>query len=122
MFRKLIVPVVLVSLVLGLVVAGCGVETRASQTQTKGMELYSWQDESGEWRYSLLTGKNSLWPTETVKAASVDLEGLQSAMAQLAVGEQVIWEGYDYPPAEVTEALQRSAVQLEIVLVGGPYD
>jgi hypothetical protein len=95
---------------------------RASQTHFKGMELYSWRDASGEWRYSLIVGKNSQWNAEAVKSAPMTFDELQTAIARLAVGEWVCWEGYEYPPTELTDALQRFAGLNQIVLFGGPYD
>jgi len=72
--------------------------SRAEQTAFKGMELYSWQNENGEWQYSLLVGTNRNKTAEEIPSTPLDLQGIKVAIAQLAVGESLFWTNNVYDP------------------------
>ena len=65
--------------------------TRAEQTAFKGMELYSWQNQNGEWQYAILAGTNRNKTLEEVYATPLDLQDVKDTIAQMAVGESLFW-------------------------------
>ena len=65
--------------------------SRAEQTAFKGMELYSWQNEAGEWRYAILVGTNRNKTLDEVQSTPLDLQAVKNAIAQMAVGESLFW-------------------------------
>ena len=65
--------------------------SRAEQTAFKGLELYSWQNENNEWQYAVLAGTNRNKTLDEVQAAPLDLQGVQIAIARMAVGESLFW-------------------------------
>ena len=102
--------------------------SRAEQTAFKGMELYSWQNESGEWQYAVLEGTNRNKTLEEVQAIPLDLQGVKIAIAQLAVGESLFWTNnvYDtssnqtmnlpFPPDTVVNELKEFAIANQVDL------
>ena len=68
---------------------------RAGEHGMKGWELYSWVDERGEWRFSLLVGTNALRPLDAVSAPehAQDVASIERALAELAPGEEIVWPG-----------------------------
>jgi diacylglycerol kinase (ATP) len=64
---------------------------RAEETAFKGMELYSWQNEAGDWQYAILVGTNRNKTLEEVQSTPLDLQGVKNAIAQLAIGESLFW-------------------------------
>ena len=88
--------------------------SRAKQTAFKGMELYSWQNESGEWQYSILVGTNRNKTVEEIQSAPLDLQGVKDAIAQLAVGESLFWTTNVYDAVSVHFALPPEAVVNEL--------
>jgi diacylglycerol kinase len=57
----------------------------------KGMELYSWQSEAGEWQYAILTGTNRNKTLDEVKSNPLDLQSAKESIKRMAVGESVFW-------------------------------
>ena len=102
--------------------------SRAEETAFKGMELYSWQDENGEWQYAVLEGTNRNKTLEEVQATPLDLQGVKIAIAQLAVGESLFWMNnvYDasasqtvnlpFPPEAVVNELKEFAREKQVDL------
>ena len=88
--------------------------SRAEQTAFKGMELYSWQNASGEWQYAILVGTNRNKTVEEIQSAPLDLQGVKVAIAQLAVGESLFWTTNVYNAGSVHFALPPDAVVNEI--------
>ena len=88
--------------------------SRAEQTAFKGMELYSWQNASGEWQYAILVGTNRNKTVEEIQSAPLDLQGVKVAIAQLAVGESLFWTTNVYNAGFVHFALPPDAVVNEI--------
>ena len=83
---------------------------RAQQPAFKGMELYSWQDEAGEWKYSILVGTNRIKTEEEVMASPLSLDEVKVAISQMAVGEWLTWMGFPPPPPEsIMEELRQCA-------------
>jgi diacylglycerol kinase len=72
---------------------------RAEQTAFKGMELYSWQAENGEWQYAVLVGTNRNKTIEEILSAPLDLQGVKDAIARMAVGESLFWTNNVYDPS-----------------------
>ena len=103
---------------------------RGEQIAFKGMELYSWQNENGEWQYGILEGTNRNKTLEEVQATPLDLQGVKNAIAKMAVGELLFWTNsvYDtssgqtlhlpFPPeavvGELTEFAREKQVELYV--------
>jgi hypothetical protein len=64
---------------------------RATQTAFKGMELYSWQTETGEWRYSIIFGTNRGASLAEVQRSPMSLDETKTAISKMAVGESLFW-------------------------------
>jgi diacylglycerol kinase (ATP) len=102
--------------------------SRAGQTAFKGMELYSWQNEAGEWEYAALEGTNRNKTLEEVQATPLDLQGVKTAIARMAVGESLFWMNnvYDtnssqtvnlpFPPQAVVDELEGFAREKQVDL------
>jgi hypothetical protein len=83
---------------------------RAQQPAFKGMELYSWQDATGEWKYSIEVGTNMVKDPVLVKSRPMTLDEVKVAISKLAVGEWLTWMGFIPPPPEdIMEELRRCA-------------
>jgi len=103
-------------------------ESRSTQTAFKGMELYSWQSENGEWQYAVLVGTNRNKTLDEIQAALLDLHDVKVAIAQLAVGESLFWMNsvYDtssgqtvnlpFPPDKVINELKEFAREKQVDL------
>lgn len=131
-------------LLISLLLGGCQQETiaptelsspteaaspeRETDLAFKGMELYSWQDETGEWAYSILIGTNRVKSMDEILAKPLDFEEVKAALSKMAVGESVFWfnralESSDeealilsFPPKEVVEALKQHASTCQVTL------
>ena len=67
---------------------------RAERVAFKGIELYSWQNQSGQWCFSLLYGTNRDKSYREVTASELTLVGvtnLKKRLNALAEGESVFW-------------------------------
>ncbi len=103
---------------------------RAADPEFKGIELYSWQAETGEWAYSILPGTNRNKTIAEVKAHPLNLEEVKVAISKMAIGESIFWlnrtdegssgQGFDlaYPPYEVIVELEQVALRNQVTLVG----
>ncbi|MDF1836382.1 MAG: hypothetical protein P1V35_00810 [Planctomycetota bacterium] len=98
---------------------------RESHARFKGVELYSWPGEAGQWLFSLVDGTNrlkSMHEIQGTQAPIVGLEALAAEFGQLAEGEQVYWlhhvAGFEYPPgamrAKLVRAAQDAGIQLHM--------
>jgi hypothetical protein len=105
----------------------CGVcsadDKREDKPRFKGVELYSWKDEGGNWVFVLLNGTNELKTEAKVKSAKTKVkgaEGLKKALARLAVGEHVVWShpirGFEYPAKATREEIEKAAKEAKIEL------
>lgn len=122
-------------LMLAAVLVGCGqtaspTPTRSTQKAGKGIELYSWKGEAGDWRFALLPGTNRVKYTNEVTAKATDLEGIKSGLSHLAVGEEVFWtnrldpgtgdEGsgltFSLPPDDMVQAVKKTAEEYQLHL------
>jgi diacylglycerol kinase len=101
--------------------------TRAEQTAFKGMELYSWQNEDGDWQYAVLEGTNRNKTLEEVQSIPLELQDVKKAIAQMAVGESLFWMNMvsdassqmvelPYPPDAVIHELQDLAHDKQVEL------
>jgi hypothetical protein len=108
-----------------LFLAGC----RASQGAFKGMELYSWQDQAGRWRFSILVGTNRNKTVTEVQERALSGTELRAAFCTMAKNEQVFWMPYavetetgqhrtfPHPPKEVQQQIQALADRCQVQLV-----
>lgn len=78
-----------------LLPTSCQSEVNSSERETnpafKGMELYSWQDETGEWTYSILAGTNRVKSIDEILANPLDFDEVKAEISKMAVGESVFW-------------------------------
>jgi hypothetical protein len=116
-----LVPTVLIAVIL------CGVcladGKREEKPRFKGVELYSWKDEGGNWVFVLLSGTNELKTEAMIKSAKTKVkgaDGLKKALARLAVGEHVVWthpiRGFEYPGKAMREEIDKAATEANIEL------
>lgn len=93
----------------------------------KGMELYSWQNQNGDWYFSLLPGTNRNKNAEEIRAVPLSLSQLKDQIARLAVEEDVYWldaaredngsyEALPLPPAVMVSGLQDYAALLDVTI------
>lgn len=68
--------------------------TRTEHTAFKGMELYSWHGQDGNWHYAILLGTNRNKTLKEIQAKPLDLQGVKMAIAQLPVGESLFWQRF----------------------------
>lgn len=95
---------------------------RAQQPAFKGMELYSWQADTGEWQYSILFGTNRNKTDEEVMVSPLSLDEVKVAISKLAVGEWLTWEGFMPPPLEDIMEELRQCVSLYQVNLQTVFD
>ena len=107
---------------------GTSQTSRAEQTAFKGMELYSWQGESGAWQYAILEGTNRNKTLDEVQATPLDLQGVKTEIGQLAIGESLFWMNkaldtssnqmvdLPFPPDAVISELQGFAREKQVDL------
>ena len=116
----------LTHLLLGILfLTGC----RASQSAFKGMELYSWQDQAGGWRFSILPGTNRNKSVSEVQEQPLSRAEVQVAFCQMAKKEQVFWMPYAveadtgqhrsfaYTPEEIQTQIRTFADRCKVQLV-----
>jgi hypothetical protein len=98
------------------------------QVAFKGFELYSWQDETGEWQFSILVGTNRMKSIPEIQDKPMDLDQVKVRVSNMAVGESLFWlnraevssvNGYfelAFPPTEVIEELKTYAADHQVYL------
>ena len=98
-------------------------DEREAKPRFKGVELYSWKDDTGIWNHVLLNGTNRLKIEAEVKAAKGRVrstEALKKALSRLAVGERVTWmrmlEGFDVPTGDTRKEIEKAAKDAEVKL------
>lgn len=88
----------------------------------KGIELYSWLEKDGTWRYILLQGTNRQKDEEEVKESKnpfKEVTTLAKAFTELAEGESVAWiemKGCPIPPAKIRDEIEKVAQKAKIEL------
>ena len=102
---------------------------RLQRAAPKGVELYSWQDPNGRFRFSLLWGTNRNKTEGEIRAPDcvlMDVPAVEAAFGRLAQGEHVFWandtcpkKDCRYPPTEVVEGLDARARDMGVALEGG---
>ena len=116
----------LFALTLGLLLtSGC----RNSQKAFKGMELYSWQDESDVWQFSILPGTNRNKTIAEVKENPLEIRDVKTKFCQMAKGEQIFWmpqaqdsatgESQPFPPPseEIITEIETFALDCKVELI-----
>ena len=101
-------------------------DKREAKPRFKGVELYSWKNQAGDWLFVLLDGTNRQKNEKEVKEAKTQIKGvkdLKKALALLAEGEMVIWsnhrlQGFEFPPEDTRKEIEKVAkdVKLELVI------
>ena len=98
------------------------------QAAFKGMELYSWQDQTGEWQYSILMGTNRIKSISEIQENPMNIGQVKAAISRMAVGESLFWlnrasnafteKSFElvYPPGEVIEELKGYAADHQVTL------
>lgn len=113
---------------LGVILGQSPALSRAEQTAFKGMELYSWQNKSGEWQYAVLEGANRNKTWDEIQSTPLDLQGVENAIARMAIGESLFWMNNVYdtssgqvlnlplPPDTVVNELKEFAREKQVGL------
>jgi hypothetical protein len=121
--KQLLCLVLAALTVTALCAVGHADDERPARRQFKGVELYSWKDKAGDWRFALLSGTNVLKTEKQVKEAKEQYKGtaeLKKQLGHLAVGEQVVWAhriaGFEFPLEETRKEIQKAAKGAEIKL------
>jgi hypothetical protein len=74
---------------------------RSKQKKMKGVELYSWQSDNGDWLFALVTGTNRLKSEQEIKTQAILITGvraLKTEFEHLAEGEHVFWNMHRHVP------------------------
>lgn len=95
-----------------------------AEKAAKGMELYSWTNPDGEWRFALLAGTNALKSEALIKGMEyqiVTLEELGKRFRRLAENERVYWsnsdaEGFRFPDEQMIKRIQSLAAEAKVEL------
>ena len=106
-----------------------GDAAREEKPRFKGVELYRWKGEGGEWTFVMAGGTNRLKATDEIKKAPSKLKGLKplkEAFSKLAEGEQVFWfhmvKGFEFPPKAVQKEIASAAKGAKIKLAMASQD
>ncbi len=97
---------------------------KMTMPSSKGVELYSVLDQSGDIKYALFLGTNRSKPAEMINAAGVSLPKLLTQFEKLAGGERIFWNIdenpdvlYQYPNADILKQIKQKAEQLGLTIV-----
>jgi hypothetical protein len=102
--------------------------TRSTEKAFKGMELYSWQGDDGQWSYAILFGTNRIKSSDEVLSHPLDIEGVKEGLCKLAPGEQVFWRSGEWslsngeeldletPPQEIVNQVIDHAADCDVDL------
>jgi len=93
----------------------------------KGIEMYSWKDDNGKWRFRIMNGTNRQKTEEWIKMSAQDtvfMNDLQSSFIKLAKGQEVYWfhkgiEGFMYPPESYMYQIEAIAKKFDIKISRG---
>lgn len=66
-------------------------EERPEKPTFKGMELYSWQNEYGDWMFSILYGTNRNKGVEEIKSFAMDIAKVKECFCNMPDDEEVFW-------------------------------
>ena len=92
---RLITILIALSFSRTLIANGAQESPRSPKREMKGMELYSWRDQTTQqWRFSLLSGTNRNKTADEIiepKGEIKTVEELKTRLGTLAVGEYVSW-------------------------------
>src|SRR5688572_8794485 len=96
---------------------------REPKPRFKGVEVYSWKDDRGVWRFAILDGTNREKTEKEVKAAPTVYAGVDrfvAALKLLAEGEQAFWshriKGFEYPPKDDLKKIDEAAKAAKVAL------
>ena len=102
--------------------------SRSTEKAFKGLEMYSWQDESGEFWFSILVGTNRIKTIDEVTFDLLDLQGVNQRLCQLKIGEEILWSNwkvsqspqasieFSMPSQEVIDGLKNRASECRVEL------
>jgi hypothetical protein len=89
----------------------------------KGIALFSWQDEKGNYLFAVFPDTNRITKTEaSVKKEPISgVSALEQRFRSLAVGEEVRWAnhslpGFTYPDEKTIGEILAAAVRAEVLL------
>jgi len=116
---------VVLTCLVAIVCVGCKrvQSERTREPAFKGMELYSWKPDGGDWHFSLLIGTSQekaeseiTSPQDTI----VGLSKLEARLSTLARGESVIWHNRakESVPASMVTDLRSLCGKLGVTLAG----
>lgn len=98
-------------------------EQREPKPRFKGVEVYSWKDDKGVWRFAIMNGTNREKTEKEVKEAATVYAGVDkftAALKLLAVGEMVFWnfrvKGFEFPPKDDLKKIDEAAKAAKIEL------
>lgn len=95
--------------------------SRATKTQFKGVELYSWQSEGQPWTFSILPGTNRIKTPMQIsdpRVIVIGIANLKARLARMAKGEQIFWHnrGRKPVPQKIVKDLTSFCDDLDIKL------
>jgi hypothetical protein len=118
------VDFVALTLAISLVAGVCRADDeRETKPRFKGVELYSWKDEKGDWIFALVSGTNRRKSEKEIKATKDPIRGttaLKKSLARLAEKEQVAWvdlgDGFELPPKATQQEIEKAAKDASVKL------
>lgn len=111
-----------------LLITGC----RATSPAFKGMELYSWQDQEGDWSFSIMLGTNRLKIISEVKDNALRMHDVKKKFCRMAKGEQILWitsaqdpnageqQPLPYPPEGIINEIKGFTETCDVKLILSP--
>jgi len=101
-------------------------EPREEKPRFKGVELYSWKDDTGKFTFVFVDGTNRIRSADEIKAAPnqhKSVMSLQSAIEKLAPKETVSWyhtmmpkKSFQYPAKESIDVIKKTAASAGVKL------
>jgi len=87
--------------------------------------MYSWQNEQGEWHFSLLGGTNRLKTKEEITGSPFGVKEIKANLCHLSLQDQVVWMNLSvddgnpqlaFPPDSIMKEIQETAQDCDINL------
>lgn len=126
-------PSIVLPLLLTLWLGPALAQERPAEKAFKGIDLYSWRDDKGDWVFALVPGTNRLKLEAEIKTGDLisGVAELERRFFQYAEGEQVFWSHlvwppgakvFEYPDAETMADVESAAKKAEVKLHVPPAD
>ena len=96
----------------------------------KGMEMYSWKNDQGEWVFSILPGTNRNKMIAEAKSFPMDIDLLEKCFCNIPVDENIFWlrfaqnsstgemEIFPAPPQELKNEVEMKAILCNVNIIG----